>query len=133
MPELHRPRAALAAALSLAFAVAPGPRAALADETGPAACALLNGRIVSEAEVRETAASWNAEVVERHGAAALAIARALEAEMAPIDGESDSLVAFAVAGRVRVFALDHGCVRHWAVVRADQWRRALDGEAAAPK
>jgi hypothetical protein len=138
MAELRPPRAALsrralAAALSLALATGLSPRGALADDAGPAACALFNGRIVSEGEVRETAASWSAAVVERHGAAAQAIARALEAELAPIDGESDWLIAFAAAGRVRVFALDHGCVRNWAVVRADQWERALSAEAAAPK
>jgi hypothetical protein len=53
--------------------------------------------------------------------------------MAPIDGESDSLLAFAAEGRVRVFAFDHGCVRNWAVVRADQWERALGAETAEPK
>ena len=39
--------------------------------------------------------------------------------------QADALIAFAAAGRVRVFATDHGCVRGWSVIDAEQWERAL--------
>ena len=64
-------------------------------------------------------------MVEHRGAAAQAIAVALQAEMAPISEEADALIAFAADGRVRVFATDHGCVRGWSVIDAEQWERAL--------
>ena len=130
MPELRLPRGALArlafaAAIALAaFSVSLRPRAALADET-PAACALVEGRIVTVSELREIAASWGADVVEHHGAAAQAIAAALQAEMVFISDEADALVAFAAEGRVRVFAVDHGCVRGGGLIDADRWERAL--------
>jgi hypothetical protein len=131
MQELRPRRAVLARfafAAAFVFGGSPlslGVGAALAAEEAPAACALIEGRIVSVGEVREIAASWSAEVVEHRGAAAQAIATALQAEMVPISDEADALIAFTAKGRVRVFASDHGCVRGWSVIDAEQWRRAL--------
>ena len=131
MQEL-RPRRSAPARLAFAaaivfggFALSLGAGPARAAEESPTACALIEGRIVSVEEVREIAASWNAEVAEHRGAAAQAIAVALQAEMAPISEQADALIAFPAAGRVRVFATDHGCVRGWSVIDAEQWERAL--------
>jgi hypothetical protein len=131
MQEL-RPRRSALARLAFAaafvfggFALSLGAGSARAAEETPAACALIQGRIVSVGEVREIAASWSAEVIEHRGAAAQAIAVALQAEMAPISEQADALIAFAAEGRVRVFTTDHGCVRDWSVVDAEQWERAV--------
>ena len=131
MQEL-RPRRSAPARLAFAaafvfggFALSLGAGPARAAEESPTACALIEGRIVSVEEVREIAASWNAEVAEHRGAAAQAIAVALQAEMAPISEQADALIAFPAAGRVRVFATAHGCVRGWSVIDAEQWERAL--------
>jgi len=131
MQEL-RPRRSAPARLAFAaafvfggFALSLGAGSARAAEDAPTACALIEGRIVSVDEVREIAASWNAEVAEHRGAAAQAIAVALQTELAPISEEADALLAFPAAGRVRVFAADHGCVRGWSVIDAEQWQRAL--------
>jgi hypothetical protein len=131
MQEL-RPRRSAPARLAFAaacvfggFALSLGAGAALAAEEAPTACALIEGRIVGVDEVREIAASWRAEVVEHRGAAAQAIAMALQAEMVPISDEADALVAFTANGRVRVFAVDHGCVRGLSLIDAEQWERAV--------
>ena len=96
MQEL-RPRRSAPARLAFAaafvfsgFALSLSAGSARAAEDAPTACALIDGRIVSVGEVREIAASWNADVEEHRGAAAQAIAVALQAEMAPISEQADT-------------------------------------------
>ncbi|MFZ1964109.1 MAG: hypothetical protein WAU78_11710 [Roseiarcus sp.] len=91
----------------------------------PRACALVDGRIVAEAEVRAVAASWDAPIAEYRGADARDVAVALLAEGVAIPDDAQSVLAFVVAGRTRVAAIDQGCVRGFGVLDAGDWSRAL--------
>jgi len=114
---------AVAAALFLAatFAVVGAP-AARGEETTPARCALIDGRIVSSAEARQIAASWAPGATSVATADARAIADALQAALVPISDEGDALIAFVANGRVR----------DWVIVSPETWKDAVRAALGDP-
>jgi len=104
-----------------------------ADETMPGACALHEGEIVTEAQVRDVAQSWGGSINLLTGDNAAAIVAALDSPYLPNGLKPDALIVFEAKDEakdeVRIFFMlkaEAGlCVRAATIVPPNQWERAL--------